>query len=307
MTIINPVELTQLKYFLAVAETGGFSRAAKRCYVAQPSLSQQIIKLEKELGQKLFDRLGRKVTLTEAGSALLPKAKKILQDINEAKSAVTNELNQETETLSIGILPTIAPFLLPVSLNKIQKKFPAAILNIYENLTDNLIRQLINFEIDIAIISLPIENSLISYKHLFNEPMVVSIPKNHPLSKQKYIKSKDLVNLKFIALDEENCFGEQVKNFCIEKSLSLNILCKTLNLATVQNCVAGGSGISVVPSMMALADKTGKSVYKNFSDEKPFRTVVSASYKGKSKKRLAEEYETVLMESFENLGGKIPG
>ena len=112
------MELHQLKYFIAVVETGSFSKAAKMCFVAQPSLSQQIIKLEKEIGQKLFDRLGKKVVLTEAGSTLLPSAKSIINESNEIKFRITDETLHGKGTLSVGIIPTIAPYVLPMCLRK---------------------------------------------------------------------------------------------------------------------------------------------------------------------------------------------
>ena len=298
------MELHQLKYFIAVVETGSFSKAAKRCFVAQPSLSQQIIKLEKEIGQKLFDRLGKNVVLTEAGSTLLPSAKKIINESNEIKYRISDETTHSKGTLSVGIIPTIAPYVLPICLSKFKKKNPDAEIKISENLTDRLIEQLIKFNIDIAIMSLPINNKLISNKVLFEDPLVLSAPVNHKFSKQKSVKLKDLEDVPFIALDEEHCFGEQVKNFCYEKSIEPDIVCKTWNLSTIINCVSSEVGVSIIPLMAAHNNITGSYSYRRLR-ENPTRTIVSSTYRDRTKKELAERFEKILVEEYGKLKSRI--
>ena len=120
------MELHQLLYFVAVAETGGFSRAAERCHVAQPSLSQQVQKLEHELGQPLFDRLGRGVTLTEAGRALLPRARVILAEVQQIKRSLRQEIQDGYGQLAVGVIPTVAPYLLPGIIRRFSELYPKA-------------------------------------------------------------------------------------------------------------------------------------------------------------------------------------
>jgi len=297
------MELHQLKYFIAVVETGNFSRAAKRCFVAQPSLSQQIIKLEKEIGQKLFDRLGKNVVLTEAGSTLLPSAKKIINESNEIISRISDETQHAKGTLSVGIIPTIAPYIIPICLKEFKLQNPKADINITENLTDRLIEQLIDFKIDIAILSLPITNKLISNKILFEDPLILSTPKNHNFVKQKTIELNDLDDVPFIALDEENCLGEQVKNVCYEKRIDPDVVCRTWNLNTILNCVSCDVGVSVIPLMAALSNMSDSYSYRKFK-EKPYRTVVSSTYKDRSRKELALRFEKILIEEYKKLRKK---
>ena len=294
------MELHQLKYFIAVVETGSFSKAAKRCFVAQPSLSQQIIKLEKEIGTRLFDRLGKKVVLTEAGNTLLPGAKRILNESKEIKLRMSEEMSGNSGTLSVGIIPTIAPYILPGSLKTFKKENPEAVIKVQENLTDRLIDMLINFQIDIGIMSLPIDNKLLNKRELFEDKLVLTLPLNHKLSKSLKIKLKNLDDIPFIALDEEHCFGEQVKSFCYQTSINPDIVCKTWNLSTITNCVSSEVGVSIIPLMTALTNSPKGTIYKDI-EENPSRTVVSVSYMDRSKKSIALKFEDTIIREYTKL------
>ncbi|MEN7974065.1 MAG: LysR family transcriptional regulator, partial [Verrucomicrobiota bacterium] len=126
------MEIHQLAYFVAIVETGGFSRAAERCNVAQPSLSQQIKKLENEIGQPLFDRLGRKVVLTDMGKLLLPRARAILEELQGIKVDLPTDIQDGHGTLTVGFIPTIAPFVLPGVIRRFSRQFPNAALEVHE-------------------------------------------------------------------------------------------------------------------------------------------------------------------------------
>jgi len=295
------MELHQLRYFVAVAETGGFSKAAKRCYVAQPSLSQQIIKLEHELGQELFERLSRKIILTEAGKALLPRAKLILKEAGNIKSAIHEDVDSGSGTLSVGLIPTIAPYLLPGSLDKYYKRFPNSRIKIHENLTERLIRSIVNLEIDLAIMSLPIDDSLVQTKTLFDDPLVLALSPEHPLLKSKNILIEDLKEVPFIALEEEHCLGEHIKSFCYEKQINPEIICRTWNLSTIQHCVSFGNGISLVPKMLVMTDTSKSCEYREIKGQSPIRTVVAAWHKDRKLSKLALEFVSIVKEEYESL------
>lgn len=297
------MELHQLRYFISIVETGSFSKAAKRCFVTQPSLSQQIIKLEKELGRKLFDRLGNKVVLTDTGYALLPRARRIIQEAREIESELRDHDGSNKGVLTVGLIPTIAPFLLPMCLKKFKMRFPDAEIRIHENLTENLLRMLVDFKIDIAIMSLPVNNNLVEYKKLFDDPLVLSVPESFRLAKSKRIKIKDLEQVPFIALDEEHCFGEQVHTVCYENQINPDVVCKTWNISTILNSVSTGNGISIIPLMTALTNKPKNYVYKEL-DEKPSRAIVSVNYKNRTRKQLGVEFEKIIKEEYSNLADK---
>ena len=295
------MELHQLRYFVAVAESGGFSKAAKRCYVAQPSLSQQIIKLESELGSKLFDRLGRSVVLTDAGEALLPKARLILSETDNIKTGISEHLDSGAGTLSVGIIPTMAPYLLPGSLKRFTREFPNAKLQLNENLTESLLEGLVDLEIDIAITSLPIENKLIETEALFEDPLVLALSPEDPLSEAPEIKIEDLKDMPFIVLDEEQCLGEQVKNFCYEKQINPDIVCRTWNLSTIQQFVALGNGVSLVPNMFVKTDNSGSCTYRNIEGQTPSRSVAAAWHKHRKPTKLARGFVEIVREEYNTL------
>lgn len=297
------MELHQLKYFISIVETGSFSKAARRCFVTQPSLSQQIIKLEKELGKKLFDRLGKKVVLTDTGNSLLPRARRILQEVGEIRTEIEDEKVSNQGILSVGMIPTIAPFLLPVCMRKFRTKFPEAEIKIQENLTENLIQMLIGFKIDIAIMSLPVNSELVEYKKLFDDSLVLTIPDSFKLSKSKTVRFRNLEKIPFIALDEEHCLGEQVQTVCYEKQINPDVVCKTWNLSTILNSVSFGSGISIVPMMTALTNKPKNYVYKRLF-ENPSRAIVSVNYRKRTKKKLSHEFEKIIMEEYSKMAKK---
>ena len=297
------MELHQLRYFVAVAETGGFSKAARVCFVAQPSLSQQIIKLEQELGQRLFERLGRTSVLTEAGRALLPRARLILNETGNIKSGITEDLDSGSGQLSVGLIPTIAPYILPGTLKRFYESFPKAHIYVHENLTERLIKSLIGLEIEMAVMSLPIDDKLIRTEPLFDDPLVLALSPNHELTKLDDVTIEDLRDIPFIALDEEHCLGEQINNFCYERQINPDIVCRTWNLSTIQHCVSFGSGVSLVPKMLVMTDVSNKCVYRPIKGQFPKRTVVAAWHRDRKLSKLAAEFIVIVKDEYERLLG----
>lgn len=297
------MELHQLKYFVAVAETGGFSKAARRCYIAQPSLSQQIKKLERELGQKLFERLGRTTVLTEAGRALLPRARVILKEAGDIKTAIKEDVSSGAGHLSVGLIPTIAPYILPGALKRFYESFPRAKIGVEENLTDRLVKKIIGLEIDLAVMSLPIDDRLITTEPLFEDPLVLALSSAHELAGSEDIAIEELRDIPFIALDEEHCLGEQINNFCYERQINPEVICRTWNLSTIQHCVSFGSGVSLVPKMLVLTDASNRCVYRPIRGQSPKRTVVAAWHRDRKPSKLASEFIQIVKDEYEYLLG----
>jgi LysR family hydrogen peroxide-inducible transcriptional activator len=267
------MELHQLRYFIAVSETGSFSRGAERCGITQPSLSQQILKLESELGQRLFDRLGRSVQITPSGRILLPRAQRILAEVNSASNAVQQDVDQGKGSLTIGAIPTIAPFLLPEALSELRKRFPDSELQIREDTTDNLVRMLVRAEIDCAIMSPPVEESHLKQENLFTEDLFALLPKKHPLASTGELKVNMLDGQDAIVLQPMHSLSSQVDAFCNEANVSRNVSCTTSQLSTLYNLVALGMGLSLVPEMFVKKAPSGPCVIKNFSGKVPKRTI----------------------------------
>lgn len=292
------MELHQLEYFVAITETGSFSRAAQRCNVAQPSLSQQIIKLEHEIGQPLFDRLGRKVVLTEVGKRLLPRANVILGELQEIKGELQTEIQAGYGNLRVGFIPTIAPFVLPLVIRRFSQEFPNATLEVHEGLTEELVQKIIDADLDVGITSLPINNKKIHTEELLVEPLLVASTQKFEIASRAVIQVKELDDFPFIALSEVHCLGEQVQSFCYQQDLELNIVCHTSQLVTVQNCIALGLGVSLVPQALAISDTSGDIIYRTVSDIAPKRKIAAATHARRNQSFLACKFIEIVRSEY---------
>ena len=208
------MEMHQLRYMVALARTGNFSRAAEQCHVAQPSLSQQIKKLEDELGERLFDRLKRQAKLTAHGEAFLRRAVRILEEVEAAKREATDALDLLHGTVAIGVLPTIAPYLLPEVMAQFSAKFAGVEVVVQEDTTAQLLKLLHAYEIDLALVSEPINDDRLITVELFTEELLLALPPKHPLILKRTVSVADLAAEKLIVMKEGHCLGDQVLGFC---------------------------------------------------------------------------------------------
>lgn len=246
------MEIHQLRYFVAAAESRGMTAAARRCRVSQPSLSQQIRKLERQLGVELFDRLARGVTLTAAGAALLPRAKKILAEVESVRDGLNEDIAAGAGSLHLGAIPTMAPQLLPPALTGVRHEFPRCEVTLREDLTERLVEAIDDTTLDIALVSTPIEHDRIRVETLGNEPMLVALPAEHELTEAETVSLTDLRDQETITLHEMHCLGKQVSAFCAAKRLARRVVCRTTQLSTVLELVRTGAGVSLIPRMAAL-------------------------------------------------------
>ena len=292
------MEIHQLTYFVAVAETGNFSRAAERCNVAQPSLSQQIQKLEQELGAPLFDRLRRRVVLTDAGRNLLPRATSILAELHDIKRSTGSEEDSASGTLTVGFIHTIAPFVLPRVIQRFSHDFPNAQLIAHEDFTESLVRDLVDGKLDVGVTSTPIHNRLIYTEELLSEPFLVASSKKNDVITRATIRVNELDDFPFIALNEIHCLGEQIQSFCYQQHLELKIVCNASQLITVQNCVALGLGVSLVPKALALSDKSKRIVYRMLSDSAPQRKIAAATHVERRQSFLAKKFIEIVRAEY---------
>ncbi|HTI71541.1 MAG TPA: LysR family transcriptional regulator [Candidatus Limnocylindria bacterium] len=283
------MEMHQLRYVAAVARTGNFSRAAEQCHVAQPSLSQQIHKLEEELGERLFDRMRRNAKLTPAGEAFLPRALRILAEVDAAlrEAQETQELSRGQITL--GALPTIAPYLLGNTLAQFGKRFPNIQVTVQEDTTAQLLKLLEACELDFAITSLPINNDRFETRLLFTEELLLAIPLRHPLASQRTIRIADVEHEKFIILKEGHCLGDQVLRFCSRNDSNPQISCRSAQIETIKALVHSGLGISLIPRM-AVPAGSGKQIrFRSFAPPRPERAVAAVWLQNRPPSRAARE------------------
>lgn len=271
------MELHRLRYFVAVAETGGFTRAAAREGVTQPSLSQQILELEKELDTSLFDRLGRKVVLTAAGEQLLPYARSVLASVADAERAVRGGVGGE---LRAGAIPTVAPYLLPEVTRRFVADHPETRLRLLEDRTERLLEALRAGELDVGVMALPVLDDKLHVEKLFTEPLVVAVPAGHRLAAKEVVRFGDLSEEPFLLLDDLHCFGDQVLSLCRRGGrFEPRVACKGEQIGTLLALVSGGVGVTVVPRMAALAEPSKTREYRPLAGPAPTRTLCAVWHK----------------------------
>jgi LysR family transcriptional regulator, hydrogen peroxide-inducible genes activator len=269
------MEMHQLRYVVAVARTGNFSRAAEQCHVSQPSLSQQIQKLEEELGEHLFDRMKRESRLTPHGEAFLRRAVKILDEVDAAKREATDAKQLLRGTLTIGVLPTIAPYLLPGVLVAFAGRHPGVEVVVQEDTTARLLKLAHGYEIDFALASRPIPDERMEVRDLFTEELRVALPPGHPLTRKRTLSVADLEGEKLIVMKEGHCLGDQVLDFCGRRDLRPNISFRGAQLETVQALVCSGMGLSLIPAMATRSDREDLPEYRSLGAPKPQRQITA--------------------------------
>lgn len=284
------MEMHQLRYVVAVSRAGNFSRAAERCHVSQPSLSQQILKLEEELGERLFDRMKREARLTRHGEAFLPRAIKILEEVDAARREASDAQGLLRGRLIIGVLPTIAPYLLPEVLAEFAKKFPGVELVLHEDTTARLLRLAQAYEIDFALASRPIPDQRMEVKDLFTEELRLALPPGHRLMRKRTVTLADLEKEPFIVMKEGHCLGDQVLSFCERRELKPTINFRSAQLETIQALVRSGVGISLVPAMAVRSARKELPEYRSLAAPRPERKIVAVWPKQRPLGRAAKEF-----------------
>jgi DNA-binding transcriptional LysR family regulator len=283
------MEMHQLRYVVAVARARNFSRAAEQCHVSQPSLSQQIQKLEEELGERLFDRMKREAKLTAHGEAFLPRALRILEEVDLARREASDARSLLRGRLIVGVLPTIAPYLLPAILGDFAKRFPGVEIVVEEETTALLLKLANQCEIDFAVASRPIRDGRMEVKDLFTEELRLALPARHPLTRKRTVHLADLKKEPFIVMKEGHCLGDQVLNFCERRDLKPTISFRSAQLETIQALVHSGVGISLVPEMAARKKRVGLPEYRSLASPKPERKIVAIWPKQRPLSRAANE------------------
>jgi LysR family hydrogen peroxide-inducible transcriptional activator len=243
------MQIHQLRYFCAVARTRSFTRAAQHEHLAQPSLSQQVRKLEDELGTRLFDRLGRSVRLTSFGETFLPRAEAILRQVVDAKHEIEEMAGVERGNVVVGSIPTVAPYFLPTRLASFGQKFPEIRVTVMEELTAELLERIQDGTVDLALLVLPVTGGHFVCQELLRERLYLAVPENHRLASQPAVRLKQIERDPFLLLKEGHCFRENTLSACRRARLELNVIFESGQFATILAMVAAGAGLSVVPHM----------------------------------------------------------
>lgn len=289
------MELHQLRYFVSVAETGNFTRAAERCNVSQPSLSQQIINLEKELKHKLFHRLGRKAVLTEAGTVFLERARRILFEVDDTTRELQDSPGLERK-ITVGAITTLAPYLMPQLLALCQTRLPHLEVNVREDFRADLTKAVLEGELDLAIVSLPVKDPQISVEPLFEETLQLVVGKPHPLAKKHEVSTEDLANERWILLGSGSSLASQIYRFCGDHNFQPKIGFRCAQVATVKALVALGVGISVLPQVALGPDDRSRLIVKTLADRDPTRQIGVIRHLQRYQSLGAEQFIALLRE-----------
>lgn len=288
------MEFDQLRNFLKVAEMGNFTRAAEDLLVSQPALSRSVARLEEELGQPVFERQSRKVVLTDAGKLLQSRARQILQLLDDTKAELTDD--GKCGRIRVAAIPTIAPYFLPGLLRDFAEAFPDAEVIVQEDTTDHLLKRVTQGEIDVAILALPISAKYLQTVELFEEELFLVLANDHPLSEKKQIRLTDIESLPFVLLDEAHCLSDNIVSFCRQRSIQPVAVERTSQLATVQELVSLGHGVSMIPAMARVLDESRRRVYRSISGPKATRKLAMVFNPYRFQSKMMHQFQQHVLE-----------
>lgn len=290
------MELNQLRYAVAVAETGNFTRASERSHVSQPSLSQQILNLEKEVGHKLFHRLGRKAVLTEAGATFLERARRILFEVENAAKELSDHPSLDRR-ITVGAVPTIMPYLLAPLIAECRVKYPNLLVHAREDFRPALVRSVVEGELDLAVITLPLKDPRLSIEPLLTEPLLLVVGQNHPFASRREIDIVDLAEETFVTMGDSSTLATQIRGFFGDHNFVPKIGYRCAQVATLKIFVSMGFGISILPQSSHTHDDEGSLTYLNIAGTTPTREIAVIRHLQRYQSRGAEQFITELREA----------
>lgn len=285
--------LTQLEYIIAVDTYRHFSAAAETCHVTQPTLSMQIQKLEDELGILIFDRSKQPVVPTETGQLILTQAREVIQAARRIPEIVRDANNDLSGELKLGIIPTLAPYLLPYFIGSFIEKRPAVTVQIQELTTEQILEKLRNGLLDVGLVVTPLHESGLYEQPLFHEPFVVYTSDNHPLAEKEVLRDNDLNNEGLWLLTEGHCFRDQVINLCSTERMSNahthSLHYETGSLETLIKLIDKQDGFTLLPYLATLdLDPARKKRLRPFLDPQPVREVSLVVHRRFLKRKLID-------------------
>ncbi len=273
MPSLNDISLRQLEYLVAVADLLGFRRAAERCHVSQPALSAQIQNLEEVLGVKLFERDKRRVMLTPAGEDLVVRARRVLTEAGDILSAASRLSDPFAGNLQLGVIPTIAPYVLPEVVPALVKQYPRLRLRLREEKTEVLVRALGEGRLDAALLALEAELGDVEHAVIAEDPFVVAAPPGHPLVKKKQVQLGELDEENVLLLEDGHCFRRQALSLCARVG-AREVDYRATSLTTLAQMVLAGDGVTLLPSLsVSLENRLGQLVVRPFVAPVPVRTI----------------------------------
>jgi LysR family transcriptional regulator, hydrogen peroxide-inducible genes activator len=302
--------LTQLEYIVALDTHRHFALAAEHCFVTQPTLSMQIQKLEDELGVKIFDRTKQPVIPTEIGTLILTQTRITLREAQMVKQIINDQKDALSGELRIGIIPTLAPYVLPPLYKSMKEKYPELNLIIKESITEDVIDELKNNRLDCGLVVTPLNDPSIKEDALFYEELFVYVSKKNALSDKKYVLANEIDPSKLWLLEEGHCFRSQVLNLCeLKKSSDFHFQYETGNIDTLKRMVEKSDGLTILPELAVMEfTKTEMNQVKRLKQPSPAREVSIVTHRDHIKRKLIktlkEEIISIVPEPMQKLRNK---
>ena len=292
----------QLEYIVAVDTWRHFATAAEHCFVTQPTLSMQIHKLEEELGVKIFDRSKQPVIPTETGMEIIEQARRILSGRNGILELIQEKKGQLTGELRIGIIPTLAPYLLPLFVQKFSKKYPGIKLVVQEMLTEYIVTRLREGRIDAGLLVTPLQEKGIRESVLFHEELLAYVSRKNAAYKKTYVLAQDIDPEKLWLMEEGHCFRSQIMNLCELRRASemmTHFEYEAGSIEALRRMVELNDGITILPEL-ATFDMSNRQLelIRHFKKPAPMREVSVVFHRDFVKKRLIEALKEEIIASI---------
>jgi LysR family transcriptional regulator, hydrogen peroxide-inducible genes activator len=280
--------LTQLEYIVALDTHRHFVLASEKSFVTQPTLSMQIQKLEDELGIKIFDRTKQPVIPTEIGARVIAQARVILREANMIKHLINEQKDSMTGEIRIGIIPTLAPYLLPPLFKHMREKYPQLHLIIKETITEEVIHELKNNRLDCGLVVTPLKDASIKEDILFYEELFVYVSRKNALYDKKYVLATEIDPSQLWLLEEGHCFRSQILNLCeLRKHSDLHFKYETGNIETLKRMVDKSDGITILPELAVMEFSASQmKLVKKLKEPSPAREVSLVTHRDHIKTRL---------------------
>ena len=273
MTAPHDLSLQKLQYVVAIADTLGFRKAAELCHVSQPSLSAQVRELEEMLGVKLFERDRRRVLVTPAGADLVARARRVLSEAGDLVEAAVRLGDPLAGSLRLGIIPTIAPYLLPEAVPAVMARFPKIKLLFREEKTEVLVASLASGKLDAAVLALEADLGELSHAVIAQDAFVLAMPKRHALARKRTISAEDLDGETVLLLDDGHCLRGQALSYC-SSTQAHEASFRATSLSTLASMVSSGAGVTLLPSLaVPIENRRGQLVIRPFDEPAPSRTI----------------------------------
>lgn len=301
------MNIRDLEYLVAIDEERHFNRAAERCFVSQPTLSGQLKKLEDELGVLVAERTNRQVVMTDVGIALAKQARKILAETRAMKDMAQSFHDPMTGELQIGLIPTVAPYLLPLIMPLLRKSCPKLKLWLHEYQTHVLLDKLRNAELDLLILALPVETDEFAEIDLLNEAFCLAVPNGSEFSKKKSISLSELHDQEMLLLEEGHCLRGQALDVCFSAGATESHHgFQATSLETLRHMVGEGMGMTLIPEL-AVPARTRKDdavQYISFEEPKPARRIGMLYRKGSYREDTFSKMADVIVKQLKGRNDK---